>query len=208
MTPQSDFMVLGTINPEREAELRRLLESMNDAPGHVNPNNALIPFGQFDTVHVARFVILKDNSPDDVRAYGLPRRDYPLYLAFLGNVDGDAETFLEDVARRASPGLRAIFSCCKGFKSETDLAGWMKRNSRFPAAAYTNWRGRTVRRVREDAALHDALEKVPAEQYSCLRRPVAEGDPRCLAALRRCREIRRAPHAFQGEPDPAEMVHR
>ena len=159
MTPQSDFMVLGAIIPEREAELRSLLESMNDAPGHVDPNNAMIPFGQFDTVHVARFVILKDNSPGDVRAYGLPRRDYPVYLAFLGNVDGEADTFLEDVARRASPGLRAIFSCCKGFKSETDLVDWMKRNSRFPAAAYTNWRGRTVRRVREDAALHDALEK-------------------------------------------------
>ncbi|HEY5704884.1 MAG TPA: hypothetical protein VIS96_04855 [Terrimicrobiaceae bacterium] len=158
MTPQSDFMVLGTINPEREAELRRLLESMNDAPGHVNPSNALIPFGQFDTVHVARFVILKDNSPDDVLAYGLPRRDYPLYLAFLGNVDGDADIFLEDVARRASPGLRAIFSCCKGLSPETDLFDWMKRNSRFPAAAYTNWLGRTVRRVREEAALHEALE--------------------------------------------------
>jgi hypothetical protein len=182
MTPQSNFMVLGIIIPEREAELRRLLESMNDAPGHVNPSNALIPFGQFDTVHVARFVILKDNSPDDVRAYGLPRRNYPLYLAFLGNLDGDADTFLKDVARGASPGLRAIFSCCKGFTSETDLVDWMKRNSRFPVAAYTNWLGRTVRRIREDAALHEALDKYvqsnatalaglsPREIYAALRR--------------------------------------
>ncbi|HEY5954137.1 MAG TPA: hypothetical protein VIT18_07220, partial [Terrimicrobiaceae bacterium] len=100
MTPQSDFMVLATISPEREGELRRLLESLNGAPGHINPSNGLIPFGQFDTVHVARFVILKDNSPDDVCVHGLPLRDYPLYLAFLGNVDGEAETFLEDVARR------------------------------------------------------------------------------------------------------------
>ena len=45
------------------------------------------------TVHVARFMILNDNSPDDVRVYGLPRRNYPLYLAFLGNVDGDAGYF-------------------------------------------------------------------------------------------------------------------
>ena len=182
MTPQSNFMVLGIINPEREAELRRLLESMNDAPGHINPNNALIPFGQFDTVHVARFVILKDNSPDDVRAYGLPRRDYPLYLAFLGNLDGDADAFLEDVARGASPGMRAIFSCCKGLTPQTDLADWMKRNRRFPAAAYTNWLGRTVRRIREDTALHEALEKYvqsnaadfaglsPSEIHAALRR--------------------------------------
>lgn len=159
MTPQSNFMVLGTINPQREAELSRLLESMNEAPGRVNANNALVPFGQFDTLHVARFVILKDNSLDDVGVYDLPRRDYPLYLAFLGNLDGDADTFLEDVARRASTGLRAIFSCCKGFASDTDLVDWMKRNSRFPVAAYTNWRGRTVRRIREDAALREALEQ-------------------------------------------------
>jgi hypothetical protein len=182
MTPQSTFMVLGTIIPEREAELRELLDSMNDAPGHVNPSNALIPFGRFDTVHVARFVILKDNSPDDVSVYGLPRRDYPLYLAFLGNVDGDADTFLEDVARRASPGLRAIFSCCKGLTSETDLVDWMKRNSRSPVAAYTNWLGRTVRRIREDAALREAIENYvqsnatalaglsPAEIHAALRR--------------------------------------
>jgi hypothetical protein len=175
-------MVLGTIIPEREAELRELLDSMNDAPGHVNPSNALIPFGQFDTVHVARFVILKDNSPEDVIVYGLPRRDYPLYLAFLGNVDGDADTFLEDVARRASSGLRAIFSCCKGCTPEADLFDWMKRNSRLPAAAYTNWLGRTVRRVREEAALHEALESYvqsnaaalaglsPRDTYAALRR--------------------------------------
>ena len=182
MTPQSDFMVLGTIIPERETELRRLLESMNDAPGHINPTNALLPFGEFDTVHVARFVILKDNSPDDVTVYGLPRRDYPLYLAFLGNVDGDADTFLRDVARRASPGLRAIFSCCKGCAPETDLVDWMKRNRRYPAAAYTNWQGRTVRRIREEAALHEALENYvqsnavalvglsPGDIYAALRR--------------------------------------
>jgi hypothetical protein len=182
MTPQSTFMVLGTIIPEREAELRELLDSMNDAPGHVNPSNALIPFGQFDTVHVARFVILKDNSPDDVSVYGLPRRDYPLYLAFLGNVDGEPNAFLKDVAVRASTGLRAIFSCCKGCTPETDLVDWMKRNSRFPAAAYTNWLGRTVRRVREEAALHEALEnyvqsnaaalagQAPRDIYAALRR--------------------------------------
>jgi hypothetical protein len=175
-------MVLGTINPQREAELQRLLESMNDAPGHVNANNTLVPFGQFDTLHFARFVILRDNSLDDVRAHGLPRRDYPLYLAFVGNLDGDADTFLEDVARRASTGLRAIFSCCKGFAYDTDLVDWMKRNSRFPVAAYTNWLGRTVRRIREEAALRDALEKYVQSNEAAL----AGLSPRQIhAALRR-----------------------
>ena len=119
MTPQSSFMVLAAITPEREAELRELLDSMNDAPGRVNPNNALIAFAEFSMIHVARLLILKDNSLDDVKVYGLPRRDYPLYLAFLGNIDGERDAFYEELARRAPNGLRAIFSCCDGFTSET-----------------------------------------------------------------------------------------
>ena len=44
-------MILAPIIPEREAELRRLLASMNDAPGRLKPDNALVPFRQFDTLH-------------------------------------------------------------------------------------------------------------------------------------------------------------
>jgi hypothetical protein len=187
MTPQSTFMVLGIILPEREAELRQLLDSMNDSPGQVNPGNPLVPFGQFETIHFARFVILKDNSLDDVLAHGLPRREYPLYLAFLGTLDGDPDVFLKDVAKRASTGLRAIFACCKGFTSNTDLLDWMKRNSRFPIASYTNYLGRTVRQIREEAALREALEEYvqsnegtlaslpPREIHAALRRFV-EGE--------------------------------
>ena len=44
MTPQSTFMIVAAVIPQREAELRRLLASMNDAPGRVNVNNALSAF--------------------------------------------------------------------------------------------------------------------------------------------------------------------
>jgi len=62
MTPQTQFMILAPIIPAREAELRQLLASMNDAPGRVNPDNTLIPFAQFDTLHVARLLILDDQT--------------------------------------------------------------------------------------------------------------------------------------------------
>ena len=39
MTPQSSFMILATINPAREAELRRLLASMNYEPGVFESRN-------------------------------------------------------------------------------------------------------------------------------------------------------------------------
>ena len=159
MTPQSSFLVLAAITPEREAELRELLDSMNDAPGRVNPNNALIAFAEFSMIHVARLLILKDNSLDEIKVYGLPRRDYPLYLAFLGNIDGERDAFYEELARRAPNGLRALFSCCDDFTSETRLVEWMKRHSRSSVAGYTNWVGRTVTRVREEATLHESIDR-------------------------------------------------
>jgi hypothetical protein len=159
MTPQANFMVLAAIDPPRETELRGLLASMNAAPGRVNADNALVPFAQFDTLHFARFVILDDKTLEDVRVYGMPVHTYPLYLAFLGDIDGDPDAFLGKLMKRAGKGLRAIFSCCAGFTSDTDLVGWMKRHGSPAIANYVNWRGRTVRRIREEAALRKALEE-------------------------------------------------
>ena len=158
MIPQSNFMVLAPIEPKRENELRRLLASMNDAPGRVNPNNELVPFSKFETLHVARLLILDDKTTGDARVHGLPTRKFPLYLAFLGDMDGDEEVFLEELARCASAGLRQLFSCCRGFTPDTDLLQWMKRHRSPSIANYVNCRGRTVRQVREEAALRDALE--------------------------------------------------
>ena len=166
MTPQGNFMILAPIVPSREAELRGLLNSMNEAPGWVNPNNPLVPFAQFDTLHFARFVILDDKNVGDLRIYGLPVRNYPLYLAFLGDIDGEEEVFLNELVRRASDGLRAIFSCCHGFAADTDLMAWMKLLRSPASAAYVNTRGRTVRRIREEAALRDAIESHLASQAS------------------------------------------
>jgi hypothetical protein len=166
MTPQGNFMILAPIVLSREAELRGLLDSMNEAPGCVNPNNPLVPFAQFDTLHFARFVILDDKTVGDLRIYGLPVRTHPLYLAFLGDIDGEEEAFLNELVRRASDGLRTIFSCCHGFASDTDLMAWMKLLRSPASAVYVNTRGRTVRQIREEAALQNAIERHLASQTS------------------------------------------
>jgi hypothetical protein len=166
MTPQGTFMILAPIVPLRLAELRGLLDSMNEGTGRVNPINPLVPFAQFDTLHFARFVILDDKTVGDLRIYGLPVRTHPLYLAFLGDIDGEEEAFLNELVKRASNGLRAIFSCCHGFASDTDLLAWMKLLRSPASAAYVNTRGRTVRRIREEAALQDAIESHLASQAS------------------------------------------
>ena len=159
MTPQSSFMVVAPVDAKRENELRELLASMNDAPGRAKPDNALIPFGEFEMLHFARLLIVDDKTLDDIRAHGLARRTYPLYLAFLGDVDGDADDFLRLLATHAGSGLREIFSCCDDFSPDGDLAEWMARHRRRSSADYVNWKGRTVQSVREDAALREALER-------------------------------------------------
>lgn len=170
MTPQTQFMILAPIIPAREAELRQLLASMNHAPGRVNPDNTLFPFAQFDTLHVARLLILDDQTTADVGVHGMPVPAYPLYFALLGDIDGNENAFLHDLARRAAVGLSMLFSCCEGFTSTADLVAWMKRHRSPAIANYVNCRGRTLRQVREEAALRDALENYLTRHASALEK--------------------------------------
>jgi len=159
MTPQSSFMILATILPARETELRQLLATMNHEPGVFNPANTLIPFGQFNTLHFARILILDDQSTNDITVYGMSRVDYPIYLAILGDCDGPADHFLAKMVEIAGTGLRSIFTHCDEFTPGADLLTWVKAHNVSSAANYVNWIGRTVRQVGEEEALRQAVEK-------------------------------------------------
>jgi len=97
MLPQSSILVLAPIVPGREDELRGLLDRLNRAPGFADPANPLIPFGQFDRVHLARFVILEDPTPDDIAVYGLAPTPLPPTLAFFADCDGSRDAFLTEL---------------------------------------------------------------------------------------------------------------
>ena len=168
MTPQAHFMILAPIVPARVAALRQSLAAMNEAPGRVKPDNPLLPFARFDTLHVARLLILDDRTGNDLKLHGVTPPAYPLYFALLGDIDGDEDSFLDALARHAHDGLRVLFACCEGFTPDTDLLGWMRQHRTRPLANYVNCRGRTVRRVREEAALRDALEDYLTRHTSTL----------------------------------------
>ena len=97
MTPQSTFMVIAPVSPGREAELRALLAKMNISPGVADPANAVFPFGRFDSLHVARFLILRDETLGD-RPPDHAMPDAPVWLAFLGDCDGEADASLAQFA--------------------------------------------------------------------------------------------------------------
>jgi len=162
MTPQSAFMVLAPLIPARIADLKDLLAKMNlpNAPGMADPNNTLVPFGEFGTLHYARFVIVEDKTLGDFALLNLPVPQFDVSLAFLGDCDGPADDFLAALAENAtaSNGLRRIFGHCEDFYDETDLMGWMRERTCPAAVNYVNWIGRTVLQVHKEAALRRALQ--------------------------------------------------
>jgi hypothetical protein len=177
-------MVAGSIRREAECDLRELLATMNSRPGVANPANQLLPFGDFPQLHVARFVILQDDTLGDRAAYHSELVNAPLWLAFLGDCDGDGESMLAALAGRCARGLRYIFACCEDFDQDADLLGWMLARRASPAAHYVNWVGRTVQQIREEAALHAALRHWLAEPGISRIAPAGE-IRRNLAARRR-----------------------
>ena len=167
---------MAPVVPGRENELRRLLSSMNLSSGAVDPKNGLVPFARFDRLHFARLVVLSDPTASDIAVYGVPA---PVFIADIGFFRR-----LRRVGRRV-PG-RARRPC--GARSATDLcilrglftgcrpARVDAASRQSPVAAYVNTIGRTVRQIREEAALHHAL----AAYASAPARAVAIRDPREL----------------------------
>ncbi len=170
MTPQSTLTVVAPIREGHNQTLRTLFESMNLRPGVVNPANAVVPFAAFEGLHFARFVILDDPTLGDVAAYDMEPRRYRPALAFMADFDGSNDAFLADLVLRAGDGLRQIFENCEGYAPGENLARWMAVRDQRPAASYVNWRGRTVRQVREEAALRDALASYVEKHAAALTR--------------------------------------
>jgi hypothetical protein len=129
---------------------------MNLEPGVANPENSLLPFAQIGTLHFARFVILEDNTKDDLAAHGKASASATKSLAFLCDFDGARDAFLRELVAHADSGLRLLFSCCQPAPG-ADLLGWLEENNKPASAAYVNWIGRTVQQVREESALYRAL---------------------------------------------------
>lgn len=155
MTPQSTFLVVAPIAAGRRAELEALLATMTATSCLADPANALVPFGRFDRLHFARFVILDADTRSDISVYGRAPSPWPASLAFMGACDGDMASFLDELVATADAGLRRIFAHCEGFGA--DLRSWLTAQTVRPTASYVNWIGRTVRLIREDARLREAL---------------------------------------------------
>ena len=152
-------MVLAEVLPGHAQALRDLLAQMNSGPGQADPANRLLPFGRFERLHFARFAVLDDTTHGDLAAHGTAPAPLPMALSFFGDCDGAAEAQLDEFAQVARAGLLEVFAHCAGGPAGPDLAAWLRARNLPVAAAYANWTGRTVLRVREERAIAEALSR-------------------------------------------------
>jgi hypothetical protein len=190
---QDFFAVVAPILRERKSDLFDLLATMNKLPGMADPTNGTVPFGEFHDLHFARFSVLDDHTVSDLAFYGESFPNAPVYLVFLGDCDGPSDRMLQDLARRAEAGLRRIFAHCESYDPSAALLPWMKRHLVGSAASYVNFVGRTVRQIRYDAALHDAL-------IGYLGETAPSGSPREIHERLACAVRERGPAPKAEEP--------
>jgi hypothetical protein len=159
MIPQDRFIILAEVKPRCLDALRGLLSTMTfkGQVGMADPANSLVPFGIYETIHFARFVVLEDHTLNDRAAFGLPLSNEPIWLCFMADCDGPAEALLVRMVAQNSKGLRDIFRHCEGFDGAPDMLDWLKARRVKPIASYVNWVGRTVIQAREEQLLHELL---------------------------------------------------
>ena len=185
MTPQSNFMVAAPIAAEREDALRAMLATMSSRPGVVDPNNSLLPFAQFERLHVARFVILHDETLGDLAQYGESFPDAPVWLVFLGDCDGPADNDAAGVRDPCGCRARANLLPLPGLRSRRRSGDLDASPHGTPAAQYINWVGRTVRQISRGsdvACARCASEWCGMAQHSWSRLPrlsIGCWPPRC-----------------------------
>ena len=175
-------MVVAEVRPGHESALRDVLARMNAGPGQADPDNRVLPFGRFDTLHFARFAILDDTTHIDLATCGVKPESLPTYLAFLGDCDGSGARQLDEFVRIAPTGLREVFSHCAGFPPDPrDLGPFLHSRDLPVAAAYVNWIGRTRQRIREERALAEALasrvrelQSTPPGQLQAVRQQLVD----------------------------------
>ncbi len=100
---------------------------MNRATGIADPQNPVVPFAKLRDLHFARVLVLEDTTLDDIEAYGLPRVNYPVYLAVLADFDGDAENFVGGLDPTGERWVEAhLFLLSRAFARTPILRGWMR----------------------------------------------------------------------------------
>ena len=149
MPHQVAVTVIAPVKDGHDEELARLLERIGAEPD-------TIPFSKLADVHFGRLFVLEptqDLEGDRIRSQ----------LVLLSDVDAPAARFLPALVDAFGPLLDAILGHCDGYPTgenvtRDDRVAYLQHRRVEAAAAYTNTVGRSAEQIRQEAALHSAIE--------------------------------------------------
>ena len=171
MPYQRSLTIVAPVREGAERDVESLLATMGDGVA----NGSVIDFGALDGVHFARVMLMPaDAGPSGERL--------PASVVLLTDVDVPVEAHLEQLVDTAGAGIDRVFGRCEGYPdgepSGPARLEYLRRHVVREAARYVNTSGRTVRQIRDEAALRDAVD-------AFLDNPAADWDGRDPADVRR-----------------------
>jgi hypothetical protein len=153
MPHQVALTIIAEVKPGQVEELKRLLRSLDDR----GPAGDGLPFEQLDMVHFARFFVL-----DEIDETKDPAGDrIPAQLVFLTDLDAPLYRYLSRLGALAGAALDEVYRHCEGYPEHVTAAGrlaYLRSRTISAAAFYVNTVGRSVRQIRQEARLRDAIQ--------------------------------------------------
>ena len=153
MPYQRSLTIVAPVREGAEGEVESLLATMGDGVA----NGSVIDFGALDGVHFARLIM----APADTDQSGAR---LPASVILLSDFDVAVDAHLEQLVETAGdghrPGLRALRGLSGRRAGPGDRLDYLRRHVVKEAARYVNTTGRTVRQIRQESALRDAIEAV------------------------------------------------
>ena len=150
---QSAVTIIADVTDAGVDAVRGLLEEMAaDVSG-----NRILPFAKLDGTHFARFFMTDALQLSEGTSI-------PAHLVFMSDFDGTAEAHLERLVDVGGDGVDQLFRHCVEYPAaqpvnRTDRLAYLRRNLVGGGASYVNTIGRTVRQVRAEAELYQAIEE-------------------------------------------------
>jgi hypothetical protein len=150
MPHQVALTIVAEVKPGEADELKRLLLSLDDD----GPAGDGLPFKQLDAVHFARLFVL-DETKD------LAGERIPAQLVFLTDLDAPLHRYLRRLGDLGGATLDKIFRHCEAYPEHATPArrvAYLRARTISAAAFYVNTVGRSVRQIRQEARLRDAVQ--------------------------------------------------
>lgn len=144
--------VISPIRSGKTDSLKELLGSIHDN----RERAAILPFDEMPELHFARFFVIDETKDLD----GNPLAPK---LAYLANIDAPQEAHFETLVERGSEGLDRIYELCEAYPApgqrnrDTRLA-FLRKHRVKTQAFYVNGIGRSVKQIRQEAELREAIE--------------------------------------------------